>query len=149
MLTPSLGLFDTLHHGRLAALPVRGGEREFDFSVDGSKITFQEAWEPFMIDHIFLFLEIPVYGVVVILTTMLLFHIFGSACTLKLMKNKAAIPKLILEAFHTLIAPPLHIDWEMFYRLSDGTLSIKHCWRRLIITWTIYQTAISEVKFLN
>ena len=133
MLTPSLGLFDTLHHGRLAAVPVWDGEREFDISDDGSRITFQQAWEPLKIEHISLFLEIPVIGVVTILTTMLLFHIFGSTFILKLIRNQGAISDLILEGFHTLIAPPLHFDWEMCYRLSDGMLPIKHCWMRLII----------------
>ena len=36
MFTPSLGLFDTLHHGMLATLPVSDGLREFDISDDGS-----------------------------------------------------------------------------------------------------------------
>ena len=110
-----------------------GEGREFDIFVDGSRITFQEAWKPLKVDHISLFLEIPVTGVVTMLTTMFLFHIFGSTCILKLMKNQGAISDLILEGFHTLIAPPLHFDWEMCYRLSDGTLPIKQCWMRLII----------------
>ena len=130
MFTPSLGLLDTLHHGRLAAIPARDGVREFDISLDGSKITFEQAWEPFKIDHISLFLEIPIVGVVTILASIFIFHIFGSTCILKLMKNKKAIPELTLEGFHTLIAPPLHTDWEMFYRMTDDNQSIKHCWRR-------------------
>ena len=131
LFTPSLGLFDTLHHGRLAALPASDGQREFDISVDGSKITFHEAWEPFKTNHISHFLEIPVIGVVIILTLMIVFHIFGSICILRLMRNQKAIPELLLEGFHALISPPLHIDWEMFYRDSEAKQSIKHCWRRL------------------
>ena len=132
LFTPSLGLFDTLHHARCAALPIREGRREFDISDDGSKITIQQAWEPYQIDHISLFLEIPLIGVVTILTTVLLFHIFGSTCILNLMGNKNPIPESILQAIHTLISPPLHIDWETFYRKSDGKLPIKQCWKRLI-----------------
>ena len=130
LFTPSLGLFNTLHHGRLAALPVREGGEEFDVSEDGSKITFQQAWAPYQIDHISLFLEIPVHGVVTLLAMMLIFHLFGSTCILKLTRNNKEIPELILEGFHTLISPPLHIDWEMFYRMSCWMQPITHCWRR-------------------
>ena len=123
---------NTLHHGRLAALTASDGLGELENTHDGLKTSFQHAWEPYKIDHISLFLEIPVIGVVTILTIMFLFHILGSTCILKLTNNKKTTPELMLEGFHTLIASPLHIDWEMFYRMSDGKQSIKHYWRRLI-----------------
>ena len=132
LFTPSLGLFDTLHHGRLAALSVNDYKMEFDLSDDGTPITFQDAWEPYKMDHISDFLDIPVIGVASILVFMLLFHILGSACILKFAMRKQSNLRLLLEGFHTLITPPLHIDWEMFYRMSDGKESIKQSWKRFV-----------------
>ena len=144
LFAPSLGLFDTLHHGRLASLSVgslRGQrdwylkrtpifERAFDKLDDGKFITFQDAWEPYRINHISLFLDIPVTVVILILIIMTLFHIFGSTIILKLTLKKQALSQVVLQGFHTLITPHLHVDWEMFYRMSDGKQSIRQCWKR-------------------
>ena len=130
LLTPSLGLFNTLHHGRLAGLPIRRGLRVFDRTSDFSEITFQQAWEPYKIDDIPHFVELPVVGVVIILMSLFLLHIFGSTCVFRLLKSKTALLELIYEGFHTIIAPPLHLDWEMLYRISDGKTSVNQYWRR-------------------
>ena len=144
LLSPSLGLFDTLHHGRHASLSVgslRGErdwyvestpifERAFDQLENGTLITFQDAWEPYQIKHISLFLDIPVTAVISILIIMTLFHIFGSTIILKFTSKKQALSELALQGFHALITPHLHVDWEMFYRMSDGKQSIKQSWKR-------------------
>ena len=131
LFTPSLGLFDTLHHGRLASLSVYTGQREFNHSQNGPPVTFEDAWEPYKIGHISLFPDIPVLGVVTILAAMFLFHILGSTCLLKLTMKNIAIPELVLQGFYTLITPPLHLDWEVFYRMSEWERSITECWKRL------------------
>ena len=124
LLTPSLGLFNTLHHGRLAGLPIRRGLRVFDRTSDFSEITFQQAWEPYKMDDISHIVELPVVGVVIMLMNIFLFHIFGSTCVFRLVNSKPALLELIYEGFHTIITPPLHLDWEMLYRIGDGKISV-------------------------
>ena len=38
--------------------------------------------------------------------------------------------KKILADLYTFLCPPVHLDWELIYRLSEGTVTIKECWRR-------------------
>ena len=130
MFTPSLGLFDSLHHGRLAALSVHNGQREFDRSKNGLRITFENAWEPYRIEDISKFNDIPVGIVVLILGIMLIYHILGSICILKLTMKNHTIKELVFQSCYSLITPPLHIDWEKFYRISDGGKPIGQCWKR-------------------
>ena len=123
-------MFDTLHHGRIAALSVSEGHGDFDIFGDGLPFTFADAWEPYRINHISLFLDIPITCVVSILIIMFLFHMFGSTLIIKLLGSNQALRELIPQAFYTLITPPLHIDWELFYRIGDGKQSITQCWKR-------------------
>ena len=86
LFTPSLGLLDTLHHGRLGIIPLFEGQREFDRTADGLTITFEEAWEPFKLGNMTQFLDIPMACVVSILLTTFIVHLVAITCLLKLMK---------------------------------------------------------------
>ena len=132
MFTPSLGLFDTLHHGRLAALYVDINERGrvFDLSTNGSAISFQEAWRPLKINNISEFSDIPIWAVLLILAMVCIFHIFAITLIIRSRGRKNLNVKLVLEGFHSFIAPPLHFDWEYFYRISSYELSVLDSWTR-------------------
>ena len=132
MFTPSLGLFDTLHHGRLATLPVNDVQRRmiFDFSTNGSTISFQEAWRPLHIKNISQFLDIPIWAVLLIMAITCIFHIFASTLIIKSRAGTNFNAKLVMEGFHSFIAPPLHFDWEYVYRRSSYKLTVLESWRR-------------------
>ena len=132
MFTPSLGLFDTLYHGRLATLPVNDVKRRiiFDFSSNGSAISFQEAWRPVRIKHISEFLDIPIWAVLLIISIACIFHIFGSTLIIKSRSRTNFNAKLVMEGLHSFIAPPLHFDWEYLYRSSSYKLTVLESWRR-------------------
>ena len=133
LFTPSFGLFDTLHHGRLASTHVKNGQRAFDYATDGSPITFSDAWEPFRLEDASHFLEMPITAVLAIMATMFVFHIFASTCVLKLSLRKRLTAKLLVRGLHTLIVPPLHYDWELFYRQDlQQNSSVLTCWKRYV-----------------
>ena len=133
LLTPTLGLFNTLHHGRMAAIPVRNdlNREPFDHTVDNGIITFQEAWEQFRLHDPSEFVYIPPYAVLAIMLVMFLFHILASSCILKVKLKSKSLFILVQEGLYTLISPPLHYDWEFFYRQSDEQDStVKVCWKK-------------------
>ena len=131
LFTPSLGLFNTLHHGKLAAMSVRTNNMEgFDNVADGKIITFEDAWNQFRIDDSSYFVEISPLAILVMLLTTFSFHIFASACILKLSLRAESIPSLIFCGFYTMISPPLHYDWEFFYRPNNEETGIIMCWKR-------------------
>ena len=131
LFTPLLGLFNTLHHGRLAALSVkqdRNGE-PFDH---GLNVTLHEAWEQFRIDTSSDFVELPATAVVAIMISMFILHIFVISCTLKITLNGKKTVTLLPQGFYSIISPPLHLDWEFFYRQSNMKDSISKCWKRQV-----------------
>ena len=132
MFMPSLGLFDALHHGRLAVIPIKKTEhgRIFDFSSNGSAISFEEAWRPLKIDNISEFLDIPILAVLIIFPVACIFHIFASTLIVKSITSAKFHAKLIIEGLHSFIAPPLHFDWEYLYRRSSYKLSVLESWKR-------------------
>ena len=86
LFTPTLGLFDTLHLGRLATLPVsanRGGEK-FDYTDGGKIIEFEDAWEQYRIDNSSEFVDMPAIAVLATMLIMFIFHIFATSSILKL-----------------------------------------------------------------
>ena len=129
LFTPSLGLFDTFHHGRLAAINVRDGDRAFDTFGNGNPITFQEAWEPFRLDDAANFLFVSLTVTIWILFSTIVLHILAISCTSKIMIGTRSMSMAISQGFHSILNPPLHIDWEMFYR-QDSTKDVLKCWRR-------------------
>ena len=134
LFTPSLGLFDTLHHGRLATFHVNYGQRIFDYSSDGLPIKFVDAWEPFILDDISDFLHMPVTAVIVIMIVMAVLHIFVSTFILKITLKKNFSAELFVHRFHSLISPPLHVDWESIYRENEHTVPVLTCWKRYIFS---------------
>ena len=133
LFTPTLGLFDTLHHGRLAGLAattVRNypNREPFGYTDDNSTITFYEAWQQFRIEEPSDFVDIPPLAVLAIILVMFTFHIIASSSILKLiLKSKSPF---LPNGFYTLICPPLHYDWEFLYTQSDEKDAILKCWKR-------------------
>ena len=127
LFTPSIGTFDCLHHGRLAALGVG------DHSANSSAIGFAEIWEPLKINDITDFLDMPVSVVSIILIIMVLFHIFASSLTQKMILRRPLGAELFFQGLHSFISPPLHLDWELLFRQDSDATSVLNCWKRYII----------------
>ena len=130
LFTPSLGLFDTFHHGRLGVLTVGDGEREFVMSEEGVSLTFKEAWEPFRLENASDFQTMPISMVVWLLLAIIFIHVSISSLTLRLFNMSTRLPPLIYQGFYSILTPPLHVDWEFFYR-QDGNKDVLKSWRRL------------------
>ena len=136
--TPSLGLLDILHHGRLGAMSPKTWREDtiFDFSEHGSPISFNDAWNPFKLQHVAEFFPLPIEIVFLLISAIFLLHIFVSTCLQKLTVEKVAersfisIDGLVIQAVNSFLSPPLHLDWEFYYRLSGGHQSVGKCWRR-------------------
>ena len=144
LFTPFLGLFDTLHHGRLAAMSVWTNSMEaFDYDDDGRIITFEDAWNQFRIDDSFDFVEIPALAILAMMLTMFVFHMFASTCILKLSLRARSIFSIAPHGFYTIISPPLHYDWEFFYRQSNEEKAIVKCWKRQVETFSSYCQQLS------
>ena len=132
LFVPSLGLFNTLHHGRMATIPARNtinGEA-FDHSIDGKLITFQDSWDKLTNDDPSDFVDFPPFAIFATVLVMFLFHIFASSCTLKVKLKSTSPFSFVPDGFYTLISPPLHYDWEFFYRQGNEQDTILLCWKR-------------------
>ena len=155
LFTPTLGLFDTLHHWRLGALETQDGDRIFGYSIDDSPITFQTAWSEYKLGHKSEFIEIPTIAVISLMIGMFLFHIAIVTLALKLLiLKKSRISNVLLEAFHSFLTPPLHYDWELIYRDNSQKESVLKCWKRSahmhnLILWTrcVRNYLITDPKF--
>ena len=99
-------------------------------AADGTAITYHDAWEPYRLDTMTDFLEIPTIWVAVIFLTMLALHLVGSSLLLSFATRHESLPGLVLDAFHTIITPPLHVDWELFYRQTSYNPSVIKSWKR-------------------
>ena len=130
MFTPSLGLFESLHHGRLASISVVDGQRIFDNSLVGLPINFSDAWQPLKIKDIANFPDLPVMAVLIIFIIMVLLHIFATALLMKIISKHPFGVENIIEALRSFISPPLHLDWELFYRQDIQNISVLCCWKR-------------------
>ena len=131
LFTPSLGLFDCLHHGRLAALHAKDGHHmKFYFSPDGLHMNFSDVWEPLTMKDISYFPDMPVIAVCLILMSMIVFHIFASTLFRKLCLKTQFSADYFLQGLHSFISPPLHFDWELLYGQNTENISVFHCWKR-------------------
>ena len=132
MFTPSLGLIDTLHHGRMGSLQINTDRSKYAFDKldNGLSITFQNVWEPFTIGHVSDFLDIPVIGVAFILASIGFFHICANSLILRLTSQNLTISRLIIHGVQSIICPPLHLDWELHYRDNDRHISVIKSWQR-------------------
>ena len=130
LFTPSLGLFDCMHHGRLGSLPVKDGHRIFDVALDGLHLNFSAAWEPFEIEDISSFPDMPVTAVSAVLVSMVLFHTFVSILILKLLLRKPFSSELLNQAIHSFLTPPLHLDWELLYKQATKNKTVVESWKK-------------------
>ena len=132
LITPSLGLFDTLHHGRLGSLSAATISKTglFDRSEHGLHITFHDAWKPFRLYTISDFLHIPSIVVPFILFSIGFIHICANSLLMKLTTKNTSLSSSLFHGLHSIITPPLHTDWELYYRNVDGKESIIKCWHR-------------------
>ena len=91
LLTPFLGLFNSLHHGRMASLSVLDGNRTYDYSENGETISFEEAWSQFRIDDSSQFFSMPLVVGLTMLSFVFFFNInlAISAISVNLIKNKS------------------------------------------------------------
>ena len=133
MFTPILGLFDTLHHGRLATLNIKADKDNVDDTTYFSNTTFFEALKPFRINQISKFPEMPMIGVVILTVSLCVVHIFASVWNLKILLGKNINAKLLMQGLHSFIAPPLEYDWDLLYQeyTHNKTIwTIHNCWKR-------------------
>ena len=128
--TPSFGLFDTLHHERLGSLSVgpEYGNETFEYLHDGTPISLLDAWEPFKIKEMF---YMSITAVSSLMVSICLLSILASTLVLKFSLRETPSPGLFMQGLHCFIAPPLHIDWEIFYRRDKEKASVLNWWRRL------------------
>ena len=118
------------------SLPV--GNMIFDYSENGSAITFEEAWGQFKLNDSTQFFSMPIFLVVPMSLCIFVFHAIASAFLHKLARvmseNGGHKPGLnfnyIIEGLQSFLTPPLHLDWEEYFRNSNCKLPIKSCWKR-------------------
>ena len=103
----------------------------FDDTDENGISTFEEAWDQFRLNDSSSFVDIPPFAVLALMLVMFIIHITSSSCILKLKLNSTSFSTLVSLGFYTLISPPLHYDWQFFYRQSDEKDSILLCWKRL------------------
>jgi hypothetical protein len=130
--TPFLGLFDTNYHGYFGALSAgKGNENQtslFDYHMNNTPIFFKEAWQQFKFDsHLYFYLPTFLY---IFLIAMIISHIItGYIIQSKIhRKSKERDMKNLFHAFHSLMSPPLVLDWELIYRKSKGKITVKDSW---------------------
>ena len=148
LFTPALGLFNSMHHARLAALSVRNVNMILDNSGNGSDASFGEIWDQFKLKDSFDFLSMPLGVVLFILLFIFTFHTITNAILQKLSKAKHEYDGIrpilslspIIQGMHTFLAPPLHLDWEESFRLTKGKLPVVLCWKRYLYNINIVQT---------
>ena len=131
--TPSLGLFNSLHH---PAFATKGATTEyaavFNISVNGTPIWFNELWNNHFREGPHEFYVIPSDILIFVLLLLVLAHLIASWHIQRKLywRVKLGIPEHFFNALYTIICPPLSLDWEGIYRNSGGTLSIPECQKR-------------------
>ena len=88
------------------------------------------AWEKFKIKDVSDFIDLPNTAVVAILIAMVLFDISSSFLLLKLIYTNTSCVKLLFTGVHSFICPPLHLDWELFYRNDPRKNTVLGSWKR-------------------
>ena len=128
LFTPLLGLFDTLHHARLATLDFYGGQRTYETSP----VTNSIAWEPLKIKDISDFPEMHLITMFStgIMVCICLLHTIASTSIQKVTIRDKFSARLLMQGLHSFIVSPLQFDWELLYRTNKHNMSILNCWRR-------------------
>ena len=113
-------------------MPVRNdpnGE-PFDYTDDNGVTTFEEAWDQFKMNDSSNFVDFHPLAVLALMLMIFILHIPASSCILKLKLKSKRFSTLVPWGFYTLISPPLHYDWEFFYRENYEQDSFLMCWKR-------------------
>ena len=75
-------------------------------------------------------LDIPFIGVAFIMASVAFMHILFNTLLSCLTTKNTRLSNSLFHGLHSIITPPLHTDWEMYYRNADGKQSIIRCWHR-------------------
>ena len=142
LVTPSLGLFDTLHHydhgSKVAYVDRPDGPDNsvFDVSANGTVIWFHELWNAeYKLDGRQQFCDALPMTISILVVVAVLHPLIGRLLQRKVFYKGTEPANItwistILDGLHTIISPAVHMDWEFIYRLNGGTLSVTECWRR-------------------
>ena len=134
----------------MGAIPARNeiNGDAFDYSDNGSVISFQESWKQFNMNYSSDFVDIPATAILAAMLVMFIFHIFASSYILKL--NSKSLSNWVTKGFYTLISPPLNYDWNFFYKQSDYEETILKCWKRqwhnLACNYVALKSNIFQIK---
>ena len=133
LLTPDLGLFDTMHHytkGRLEMDRNSGYAIMFD---PDENISFYELWDDnYRMRTFGSFMNVPPNFSIAIAASIFAAHLIVSFfLLLPLYKRSGDGPtRRFLRGIFTFVNVPLFCDWEVFYRESDLTMPVAECWAK-------------------
>ena len=142
LVTPSLGLFDTLHHynhgSKVAYVDKLDGHDNavFDIGANDTVIWFHELWNAeYKFDSRQQFCDALPMSISLLVLVVVLHPLIGRLLQRKIYYKgtepaNATWITTILDGLHTIISPALHMDWEFIYRLNGGTVSVTECWKR-------------------
>ena len=144
--TPILGIFNTVFHNKLGKMgvgayrvpvygPVKWRTSVFDIDDNGTEISFGELWhDRYKTDELY---HLPSYLLVLIIPIIVAVHMVMNQLIQKkyfrgISRPKASWTKKVLDDLCSFVCPPLHLDWEYFYRVGGTTtgLSIRDCYMR-------------------
>ena len=122
----------------MGLISVSNGNRTFDYSENGTAISFEQAWSHFKMKDSSEFLSIPIFMVLSMLLFIFTFHVIAIALLHKLTKasfekgeaKHSLIFNHIIEGLHSFLTPSLHLDWEELFTISNRKHPIRVCWRR-------------------
>lgn len=120
---------------------MKDDDRTFDYSENGTAISFEEAWSQFKLDDTSKFYSMPTSMIMAMLLFIFLFHTIASALLHKLTRARREDGRIkpglsficIIQGMHSFLMPPLHLDWEELFILSKGKSSIRSCWKRYLL----------------
>ena len=123
--TPSIGLMDTLHHLRLGQLPAYGFGNSTHFNA-----THSNFWNlHYKLDKPEDFYYFPKEAVYCIMILTPILHMMLSMLLQRKIYYRGASSPQVMEGICTLVCPPVHLDWELLFRLKGGD-TISDCWKR-------------------
>jgi hypothetical protein len=129
--TPILGLFGTNRHGKFGYMrDIYSEAIIYDVIENDQPVTLTEAWNNFTLNGSD-FNPMPKYSSL-FPPVLLLIHWCVSFILLScILKGKTWTKgKQMLQSLYTILYPPVVVDWETIYRLNNGKLSIKTCWKK-------------------
>ena len=140
--TPSLGLFNTLHHPTFAQIWARPAELAvLNVNDDGIPTWLNVQWNNHTRGGEDDFYYIPSYILMYALLFLTISHLTISWIIHSKLYQKAEVrvSERFFEALYTMICPPVYLDWEGIYRQGGGQLSKSECWKKSATTNIAYQ----------